>query len=126
MADEKKVEMNEKDLENVAGGFTPPVPTFGILTFDQCTPLLTEAGNRAYSCSDYTLGGGRWSNLHSHINAAEKTTDKDYRIQMVAKALEDLEAALGTMKYLTQQDYEYIKTRLDQVYDSLTWKPKMA
>lgn len=105
--------MNDSELETVAGGMS--IPGLG-LSFEACTALLKEAGDRAYACSEFTLGGGRFSHLHSCISSAEHAGTNENRSGSLNGACAEL-AKYPSIPYvkLTQSDYEYIKLRLDKV-----------
>lgn len=124
MSELEKNMINDEELEKVNGGFTIP----GKYSFEQVTAILKEAGDRAWACSDFYFGGGRQSDLHDHINWAEKASDKTTRFDNICKAIADMGTCPADVRYckLSQDDYKYIKDRLDLAYNSTkTFTPKI-
>ena len=104
----------DKVLENVVGGFG-----FG-MTFEECTRLLQEAGERAWLRSGYWIMGAFIpdSNLHRAIAAAEQASDNETRVAYIDIALAELEnptyIAFPDL-FLEDGDKEFIESRLRRV-----------
>lgn len=113
--------LNESELEQVAGGVGLP----GLMSFEDVTAVLKKAGDRAWACSEFVFGGGRQSNLHDHINWAEKATDNESRLNNINAAFNDMGSCPGDVKYcnLSQEDYSYIHDRLT-IAKNNTWSFK--
>ena len=109
--------LSEEELDKVAGGFDfKPLS----LDFDACTRKLKEAGDRAWACMIRGMLGS-YCPLFDAINSAEHSTNKETRFIHVKKAWEKLangpENVIG-VNFKTG-DYEYIKERVDEVYNAL-------
>lgn len=121
--DVKKV-LTEEELDTVAGGFF--INPFGP-DFNECTKMLKEAGDRAWVCSRSGMFG-TYSPLHSAINSAENTTDKGTRLKYVKEAWEELAKGPENVREVTFKgnDYEFIKGRVDVVYNAMNDKHFIA
>ena len=124
MSELEKNMINDEELEKVNGG----IGVVGRPTFEQCTQLLKEAGDIAFACSQSYWGGGRRSDLHDHINWAEKASDNTTRFTNVCKAKEDMGTCPDDVKYckLSPENYNFIKSNLDIVYNATkTYNPRI-
>ena len=118
MDSEKNNEMklNENELKEVSGGNGHLL----YANFDECTKLLKEAGDKAWTCSRQN-GFYRFSPLHSNISAAEHSSDETSRLSCVNTALGEMAGGYQNVKYcaFNEDDFNYIKTRLKRVKTSI-------
>ena len=112
---------NEKDLKNKIGdaelkGVSGGLQFMVYSSFEKCTQLLKEAGDRAWACSS-PVGLGHYSQLHFYINRAEHTGDEGSRLADVNSALAEMAGGCQAISNVTfsEADYKYVKERLEQV-----------
>ena len=118
-------QLDEEELDKVAAGginFNPFGPDFAT-----CTKNLKEAGDRAWVCSSSGMFG-TYSPLHSAISSAEHASDNQTRLAYVKDAWNELANGPEKVREVKFKpgDYEFIKTRVDLVYNALNVKHIIA